>query len=48
MVVFTQIGEIAEPIPVVLPETKCDALYQLFTSNPNLEGAAVTGKKAYH
>uniref|UniRef100_UPI00406D116D GGDEF domain-containing protein n=1 Tax=Paenibacillus sp. FSL R7-0652 TaxID=2921687 RepID=UPI00406D116D len=42
---FTQIGEIAEPIPVVLPETKCDALYQLFTSNPNLEGAAVTGKK---
>ncbi|MGQ8874626.1 GGDEF domain-containing protein [Paenibacillus sp. TSA_86.1] len=45
MDVFTQIGEIAEPIPVVLPETKCDALYQLFKSNPNLEGVAVTGKK---
>ncbi|WP_427050234.1 GGDEF domain-containing protein [Paenibacillus sp. TC-CSREp1] len=41
---FTQIGEIAEPIPVVLPDTKCDALYQLFKSNPNLEGVAVTAK----
>lgn len=42
----TQIGEIAEPIPVVAPETKCDAVYQLFRQHPNLEGIAVVGKNS--
>ncbi|WP_270166619.1 GGDEF domain-containing protein [Paenibacillus sp. SYP-B4298] len=40
----TQIGEIAEPIPVVAPETNCDAVYQLFKQQSNLEGVAVVGK----
>lgn len=35
---FTQIGEIAEPIPVVQSDTKCDIVYHLFKSNPSLEG----------
>ncbi len=37
---FTQIGEIAEPIPVVQSDTKCDIVYHLFKSNPSLEGIA--------
>lgn len=42
---FTQIGEIAEPIPVVQSDTKCDIVYHLFKSNPSLEGIAVMGEK---
>lgn len=38
---FTQIGEIAEAIPVLTPETKCETVNRYFKSNPNLEGVAV-------
>ncbi len=44
-VIFTQIGEIADTIPIVAPETKCDIVYHLFKSNPNLEGVAVMGEQ---
>ncbi|MDO7907486.1 GGDEF domain-containing protein [Paenibacillus sp. JX-17] len=40
---FTQIGELAEQIPVVRPETKCDIVNRLFKLNPFLEGVAVLG-----
>ncbi|MBY9079997.1 GGDEF domain-containing protein [Paenibacillus sp. HN-1] len=38
------IGEIAETIPVVTPETKCDEVYHLFKTHPNLEGLAIAGE----
>jgi len=41
---FMHIGEIAESIPVVTPETKCDEIYQLFRTHPNLEGLAIAGE----
>lgn len=44
--IFTQIGEIADTIPIVAPETKCDIVYNLFKSNPNLEGVAVMGEQS--
>ncbi|CAH1217803.1 GGDEF domain-containing protein [Paenibacillus sp. JJ-223] len=43
--IFTQIGEIAEAIPTVTPETRCDTVYQLFKQNAKLEGVAVVGAK---
>jgi hypothetical protein len=42
---FTQIGEIAEAIPVLTPETKCETVNRYFKSNPNLEGVAVLGEE---
>lgn len=42
--IFTQIGDIAETIPVVAPDTKCDTVYRLFKMNPNLEGIAIMGE----
>ncbi|SEB27257.1 diguanylate cyclase (GGDEF) domain-containing protein [Paenibacillus sp. 276b] len=44
--IFTQIVEIADTIPIVAPETKCDIVYNLFKSNPNLEGVAVMGEQS--
>lgn len=41
---LTKIGEIAESIPIVPPETKCGIVNNLFKQNPKLEGIAVVGK----
>ncbi|WP_260865788.1 diguanylate cyclase domain-containing protein [Paenibacillus xylanexedens] len=41
--IFTHIGDIAENIPVITSDTKCEAVYRLFRSNPNLEGVAIVG-----
>lgn len=41
--IFTHIGDIAESIPVITSDTKCEAVYRLFRSNPNLEGVAIVG-----
>ncbi|MNI83612.1 hypothetical protein D3C73_1404380 [compost metagenome] len=41
---FMHIGEIAETIPVVTPETKCDEVYHLLKTHPNLEGLAIAGE----
>ncbi|OWA37634.1 GGDEF domain-containing protein [Saccharibacillus sp. O16] len=38
---LTQIGEIAEDIPVVDAKTKCEAVDDLFKKNPKLEGLAI-------
>ncbi|MGG6313680.1 GGDEF domain-containing protein [Paenibacillus macerans] len=40
---MTKIGEIAETIPVVAPETKCGTVNNLFKQSPQLEGIAVVG-----
>lgn len=42
--ILKQIGDIAETIPAVASDTKCDTVYQLFISNPHLEGLAIVGK----
>lgn len=41
---FMNIGEIAEMVPVVEPETKCGTINNLFKQNPKLEGIAVVGQ----
>lgn len=41
--IFTQIGDIAETIPVVAPDAKCDTVNHLFKINPTLEGLAIVG-----
>ncbi|MDO3412548.1 GGDEF domain-containing protein [Saccharibacillus sp. CPCC 101409] len=38
---LTKIGEIAETVPVVGASTKCEAVSELFTRNPRLEGIVV-------
>lgn len=38
---ISQIGEIAEPIPFVSLQTKCDKIDQIFKGNPKLQGVAV-------
>ncbi|GGA30165.1 hypothetical protein GCM10010917_14100 [Paenibacillus physcomitrellae] len=38
---YTKIGEIAESIPSVTPDTKCGFVNGLFKQNPKLEGVAV-------
>lgn len=40
---FTKIGEMAETIPIVEPDTKCGYVNNLFVHNPKLEGIAVVG-----
>lgn len=42
--IFKQIGDIAEPIPTVTPDTKCDVVYQLFKANPQFEGVAIAAE----
>lgn len=44
--IFKQIGDIAEPIPIVTPDTKCDIVYQLLKANPQLEGVAIAAEHA--
>ncbi|WP_379141627.1 GGDEF domain-containing protein [Paenibacillus sp. sgz500992] len=39
---FLQIGEIAEQIPEISPQHKCEYVDQIFKSNPQLQGVAVT------
>lgn len=43
-VLLTKIGEIAETIPIVSPETTCGIINHLFKQNPKLEGIAVVGE----
>lgn len=39
---FLQIGEIAEQIPEISPQSKCEYVEQIFKSHPQLQGVAVT------
>lgn len=41
---LTKIGDIAEMIPTVSPETTCGIVNNLFKHNPKLEGIAVVGE----
>lgn len=43
-VLLTKIGDIAEMIPIVSPETTCGIVNNLFKQNPKLEGIAVVGE----
>jgi len=43
-VLLTKIGDIAETIPIVTPETTCGIINNLFKHNPKLEGIAVVGE----
>jgi diguanylate cyclase (GGDEF)-like protein len=43
---LTKIGDIAEVIPSVSPDTKCGIVNNLFKQNPKLEGIAVVGELA--